>query len=50
MILVMASISFDCLTGLANARRLGARESASLSAAALQFLYDGYSHGFLHVA
>ncbi len=40
----------DCLAGLANARRLGAREAASLSPAALQFLYDGYSHGFLHVA
>ena len=40
----------DCLAGLANARRLGAREAAALSPAALQFLYDGYSHGFLHVA
>jgi 50S ribosomal protein L16 3-hydroxylase len=40
----------DGLAGLANARRLGAREAAALSAAALQFLYDGYSHGFLHVA
>ena len=38
------------LAGLANARRLGAREAASLSAPALEFLYDGYSHGFLHVA
>ena len=40
----------DALAGLANARRLGAREAASLSTEALQFLYDGYSHGFLHVA
>jgi len=40
----------DCLISLANARRLGARESAALSTAAIQFLYDGYSHGFLHVA
>ncbi len=38
------------LSALANARRLGAREAASLSEAALQFLYDGYGHGFLHVA
>jgi 50S ribosomal protein L16 3-hydroxylase len=37
------------LIGLANTRKLGARQAASLSVAALQFLHDGYSHGFLHV-
>jgi 50S ribosomal protein L16 3-hydroxylase len=39
-----------CLIDLANSRRLSARRAASLSVAALQFLHDGYSHGFLHVA
>ncbi len=38
------------LTALANARALAARDAASLSPAALQFLHDGYRHGFLHVA
>jgi 50S ribosomal protein L16 3-hydroxylase len=38
------------LIDLANSRSLSARRSASLSVAALQFLHDGYSHGFLHVA
>jgi len=36
------------LIDLANARSLSARRSAALSVAALQFLYDGYSNGFLH--
>ena len=38
------------LIELANSRSLSARRAASLSVAALQFLHDGYSHGFLHVA
>ena len=38
------------LAELANARRLGAREAAALTPAALQLLHDGYRHGFLHVA
>ena len=38
------------LIDLANSRSLSALRSASLSVAALQFLHDGYSHGFLHVA
>jgi len=38
------------LRRLANARALDARQAASLSAFALRFLYDGYRHGFLHVA
>jgi 50S ribosomal protein L16 3-hydroxylase len=38
------------LVALANARTLTARQVASLSPAALQFLHDGYSHGFLHIA
>jgi 50S ribosomal protein L16 3-hydroxylase len=38
------------LVELANARALDARRAAAISDAALQFLYDGYRHGFLHVA
>jgi len=38
------------LIDLANTRRLSARQVALLPAAALQFLHNGYSHGFLHVA
>jgi 50S ribosomal protein L16 3-hydroxylase len=38
------------LVALANTRTLTARQAASLSPAALQFLHDGYSHGFLHIA
>ncbi len=38
------------LCTLANARSLRANDAARLSAAAREFLYDGYSHGFLHVA
>jgi len=38
------------LVELANARALDARRAATISNAALQFLYDGYRHGFLHVA
>jgi 50S ribosomal protein L16 3-hydroxylase len=38
------------LVALANARALTAGQVASLSPAALQFLHDGYSHGFLHIA
>jgi 50S ribosomal protein L16 3-hydroxylase len=40
----------QALVALANARTLTARQVASLSPAALQFLHDGYSHGFLHIA
>jgi 50S ribosomal protein L16 3-hydroxylase len=39
----------NALCGLANVRALDARQTASLSAAALRFLYDGYRHGFLYV-
>ncbi len=38
------------LVALANARALTARQAASLAPAALRFLHDGYSHGFLHIA
>lgn len=38
------------LIDLANMRALGATQAASLSTDTLQFLHDGYSHGFLHVA
>jgi 50S ribosomal protein L16 3-hydroxylase len=42
--------SRPALVALANARTLTARQTASLSPATLQFLHDGYSHGFLHIA
>jgi 50S ribosomal protein L16 3-hydroxylase len=42
--------SRESLIDLANSRSLSALRAASLSIAALQFLYDGYVHGFLHVA
>jgi 50S ribosomal protein L16 3-hydroxylase len=38
------------LTALANARMLGPSRAASLTPATIQFLYDGYRHGYLHVA
>ena len=38
------------LMELANARKLSGREVGSLAPAALQFLHDGYRHGYLHVA
>ena len=38
------------LIDLANARELSGREVGSLGPAALQFLHDGYRHGYLHVA
>jgi 50S ribosomal protein L16 3-hydroxylase len=38
------------LSALANERTLGATEAASLPAASRDFIYDGYSHGFLRVA
>lgn len=40
----------DALAALANDRTLGAAAAASLPAASREFIYDGYSHGFLHVA
>ncbi|MEO8344335.1 MAG: cupin domain-containing protein [Betaproteobacteria bacterium] len=38
------------LAALANGRALSAAQAASLAATELAFLYDGYSHGFLHVS
>lgn len=38
------------LIDLANVRALGATQATSLSTDTLQFLHDGYRHGFLHVA
>ncbi len=38
------------MRALANARTLSAGETASLPPAARAFLYEGYSHGFLHIA
>ena len=38
------------ICALANARTLRANEAASAPIAACDFLYDGYNHGFLHVA
>ncbi len=37
------------LAKLANARTLGSRASAALTAQQIQFLYDGYHDGFLHI-
>jgi len=34
---------------LANTRKLGSRAAAALSAEQIQFLHDGYHHGFLHI-
>lgn len=38
------------LAALANTRSLDAAQFAALGSAAIQFLHDGYRHGFLHVA
>lgn len=38
----------QALATLANARSLGARDAAALAPEAINFLHDGYRHGFLH--
>ena len=40
----------SALARLANTRELPAKQAAALSDGIIAFLYEGYRHGFLHVA